>query len=83
MLRALSAAGAEFLLVGAYAMAAHGVPRATGDLDVWVRPTPENAERVLRALAHFGAPLLDLPAKTSRAPGRCSSSACRRGASTS
>ncbi len=60
MLRALSAAGAEFLIVGAYAMAAHGVPRATGDLDLWVRPTPENAARVLDALRAFGAPLFDL-----------------------
>src|SRR5437764_3679364 len=42
MLRALSAAGADFLLVGAYAMAAHGVPRATGDLDIWVRPARDN-----------------------------------------
>jgi hypothetical protein len=60
MLSALSAEGAEFLVVGAYAMAAHGYPRATGDIDVWVRPSPENAERVLRALRTFGAPLFDL-----------------------
>lgn len=60
MLSALSAAGAEFLVVGAYAMAAHGFPRATGDIDLWVRPTTENAERVWRALADFGAPLGDL-----------------------
>ena len=60
MLSALSAANAEYLVVGAYALAAHGLPRATGDLDIWVRPTPENAERVLRALRVFGAPLLDL-----------------------
>ena len=50
MLAALSAAGAEFLIVGAHALAAHGRPRATGDLDLWVRPTPENAQRVWRAL---------------------------------
>src|SRR5439155_2321684 len=62
MLVALSAEGVEYLLVGAYAMAAHGVPRATGDIDIWVRPSPGNAERVLRALRHFGAPLLDLKA---------------------
>ena len=62
MLRALSAEGVEYLLVGAYAMAAHGVPRATGDIDIWVRPSPENANRVLRALARFGAPLSDLTA---------------------
>jgi hypothetical protein len=60
MLRTLSAVGAEYLVVGAYAMAAHGVPRATGDLDVWVRPTAANARRVFRALARFGAPLVDL-----------------------
>ncbi len=59
MLRALSAEGAECLVVGAYAMAAHGVPRATGDLDIWVRPSRENAQRVLRALQRFGAPLVD------------------------
>lgn len=43
------------MLVGAYALAAHGHPRATGDLDIWIRPTLENAERVWRALARFGA----------------------------
>lgn len=57
MLFALSAAGAEFLVVGAHALAAHGVPRATGDLDLWVRASAENAERVWKALEQFGAPL--------------------------
>ncbi|MBX3025834.1 hypothetical protein KF840_13080 [bacterium] len=60
MLAALSAAGVEFLVVGAYAMAAHGLPRATGDIDIWVRPTPDNAERALRAVQSFGAPLFGL-----------------------
>jgi hypothetical protein len=60
MLSALSAAGVEFLIVGAHALAAHGVPRATGHLDIWIRPTPDNAERTLQALAAFGAPLSDL-----------------------
>jgi hypothetical protein len=60
MLSALSAAGVDFLVVGAHALAAHGVPRATGDLDIWIRPTPDNAARTLRALAAFGAPLADL-----------------------
>ncbi len=46
MLSALCDVEAEFLIVGAHAMAVHGRPRATGDLDIWVRPTPENAERV-------------------------------------
>lgn len=60
MLSALSAAGVDFIIIGAHAMAAHGVPRATGDIDIWVRPSKENAERVLDALARFGAPLFDL-----------------------
>jgi hypothetical protein len=60
MLSALSGAGVEYLVVGAYALAAHGFARATGDLGLWVRPTPENADRVMRALGGFGAPLLDL-----------------------
>jgi hypothetical protein len=47
----------RFLVVGAHALAAHGVPRTTGDLDLWVEPTPSNARRVWRALANFGAPL--------------------------
>jgi hypothetical protein len=54
---ALNAEGAEYLVVGAHALAAHGHVRATKDLDVWVRPSPENATRVHRALAAFGAPL--------------------------
>lgn len=59
MLSALSAAGVEFLVVGAYALAAHGAPRAAGDLDIWVRPTVKNAGRVLDALRAFGEPLFD------------------------
>ena len=69
ILSALSAEGADFLLVGAYAMAVHGVPRATGDIDLWVEPTPENAERVLRALANFGAPIRDVSASDLERPG--------------
>ena len=57
MLSALSDAGAEFLVIGAHAVAVHGRPRATGDLDLWVRPTPTNAARVWAALERFGAPL--------------------------
>jgi hypothetical protein len=60
ILQALVKAEARFLVVGAHAMAVHGVPRATQDLDVWVEPTPQNAERVWRALAEFGAPLTSL-----------------------
>jgi hypothetical protein len=59
MIRALIDAGAEFLVVGAHAMAVHGVPRATGDFDIWVRPSRENAERILNALREFGAPVAE------------------------
>lgn len=69
MLSALSDAGAEFLIVGAHALAAHGHPRATGDLDIWIRPTPENAHRVWRALGAFGAPLADLTQDELARPG--------------
>lgn len=60
MLAALSAAGARYLMVGAHALAAHGLPRATGDLDIWIEPTPGNAERVWQGLNAFGAPLAAL-----------------------
>jgi hypothetical protein len=60
LLRAFVAADVRFLIVGAYALALHGRPRATGDLDVWIDATPENAARVMSALAAFGAPLRDI-----------------------
>ncbi len=54
------AADVRFLVVGAHALSVHGVPRATGDLDVWVRPDPDNAVRVVLALTRFGAPTREL-----------------------
>jgi len=57
MLSALSGEGTRFLIVGAYAMAHYGLPRATGDIDIWVGHSPENADRVWEALRRFGAPL--------------------------
>lgn len=57
LLAALLAAEARFLVVGAHALAVHGVPRATGDLDVWIATDPVNAERVWSALLSFGAPV--------------------------
>ncbi len=53
----LAEAGAEFVVLGGHAVAFHGHPRATKDLDVLVRADPSNASRVYRALAAFGAPL--------------------------
>ena len=52
VLAALLAAEARFLVVGAHALAVHGVPRAAQDLDVWVEPSPENAE--IKASCLFG-----------------------------
>ncbi len=60
LLSAFNAHGVEYLVVGAHALAAHGHVRATGDLDVWVRPESANAKRVMEALRAFGAPLQDL-----------------------
>ena len=68
MLSALRDAGAEYLVVGAHALAAHGRPRATGDLDLWVRPTPANARRVYTALKTFGAPLTTLSVQDLESP---------------
>lgn len=59
----------EYLIVGAYALAAHGRVRATGDIDIWVRADPENARRTLKALTEFGAPLLDLSESDLAHPG--------------
>jgi hypothetical protein len=53
-------AGAEFMLVGGYAVAHHGHPRATKDIDVWIRVDEANADRVILALRRFGAPLASL-----------------------
>jgi hypothetical protein len=69
MLSALSEAGVEYLLVGAHALAAYGIPRATGDIDIWVKPSPENAARVRAALEAFGAPLFDLTTEDLSRPG--------------
>ncbi len=60
MLSALSETGADFMVVGAHAVAAHGHPRATGDLDIWIRPTSTNASQVIAALKQFGAPISDI-----------------------
>ena len=69
LLRAFIARDVRFLIVGAYALAVHGRPRATGDLDVWIDPTGQNAERVVAALADFGAPLADVSLADFSAPG--------------
>lgn len=57
MLSVLLNAGARFLVVGAHALSVHGVPRTTGDIDIWIERTERNAERVWAALNEFGAPI--------------------------
>jgi hypothetical protein len=60
LLHALNAEGAKYLIVGGYAFALHGRLRATKDADIFVGIDPQNAHRVWRALASFGAPLNEL-----------------------
>jgi hypothetical protein len=69
LLSAFLAEGAEFLVVGAHALALHGHIRATKDLDIWVHASEENAPRVYRALASFGAPLSEVDPGEFAAPG--------------
>ncbi len=59
----------EYLVIGAYALAVHGVPRATGDLDLWLCATEENARCAWRALGKFGASLQELQAADLMRPG--------------
>lgn len=60
MLSCLKEEKVEFLIVGAYALAAHGLPRATGDIDILVRRDDMNARRIMQAIAKFGAPVSGL-----------------------
>lgn len=62
MLSCLKEEKVDFIIVGAYALAAHGNPRATGDIDIWIRNTAENGRKVILALTRFGAPLAGLSA---------------------
>jgi hypothetical protein len=59
----------EYLIVGGYALALHGAPRVTGDIDLFVRPTNENAERILAALGDFGFGSLNLSKDDFTKPG--------------
>jgi hypothetical protein len=63
MLQILLEEDVKFIVVGAYALAVHGYPRATGDLDIWIKPDSQNASKVLCCLKRFGAPLYSLTEK--------------------
>jgi len=54
LLALFNAHDVDYLIVGAYALAFHGSPRYTGDMDIFVRPDPGNARRILSALVQFG-----------------------------
>jgi hypothetical protein len=69
LLAALNAAGAKFLIVGAYAFAFHARPRATKDADIFIGADSENAARVWRALLAFGAPIEALNESDLASPG--------------
>lgn len=69
MLSELLGSKIDFLLVGAYALAAHGFPRSTGDIDLWVRADSETGPRTFEALQRFGAPLHDLTIEDLSSPG--------------
>ena len=60
----------DFMIVGGYALAFHGAPRFTGDIDIYVRPDRDNAERILAALAEFGFGSLDLAIEDFQNPNK-------------
>ena len=69
MVLCLQRAGVEFMLVGGYAVALHGWPRMTFDIDFWILASPENATALMRALKDFGAPIMDLKEEDFHRPG--------------
>ena len=70
LLALFNAQGVDFIIVGAYALAHHGSPRYTGDLDILLRPDRENAARVLKALQAFGFGGLDVTVDDLASPDR-------------
>lgn len=60
MLQILLEEEVDFIVVGAYALAAHGIPRATGDIDIWIKTETKNAEKLMRVLSKFGAPMSEI-----------------------
>ncbi|MBI1871549.1 MAG: nucleotidyl transferase AbiEii/AbiGii toxin family protein [Chlamydiae bacterium] len=60
----------EYLLVGGYALAFHGAPRFTGDMDIFVKPDPQNAKCIINALTQFGFGSLDVSPLDFESPGK-------------
>lgn len=69
LLKIFNAFGVDYMIIGAYAMAAHGIVRSTGDMDIFVRPDINNAKKVYAALAKFGAPLQNIEPDDFSSPG--------------
>ncbi len=69
MVECLVREGVDFMLVGGYAVALHGWPRTTFDIDFWIMANPENAKAVMRAITSFGAPLMGLTEADFHRPG--------------
>lgn len=59
----------DFLLIGAYAMAVHGFPRATADIDIFIKPDGKNSKRIVNALTEFGAPQDNISVSDFETPG--------------
>ncbi len=70
LLELFNAREVDYVIIGAYALAFHGAPRYTGDLDILVKPDSDNAGRILRALEEFGFGDLDLSNDDLTLPGR-------------
>ena len=70
LLALFNARAVEYVIVGAHALAFHGAPRYTGDLDLYLRPSPENARRVMAALREFGFGATGLAEADFAAPNR-------------
>ena len=70
LLALFSAHKVDYLIVGAYALAYHGAPRYTGDMDILVSPNPENAYRILKALEEFGFGCVGLTAEDFTVPDK-------------
>lgn len=69
LLRIFGEEGVEYLIVGAYAVIHYSQPRYTKDIDIWIKPSVENAERVARAFGIFGIPLIEVTQKDFEAEG--------------
>ncbi|MFQ6092117.1 MAG: hypothetical protein ACE5OR_05460 [bacterium] len=70
LLALFNAQEVDYIVVGAHALAFHGAPRYTGDMDILVRPDSENAQRILRALGEFGFGSLDLKVEDFTVPDK-------------